>query len=184
MRHHGAPTRLLDWSTSIFVAAYFAIEELWDTDGAIWVFNGGRLRDWSLAERERLIESGELPLELWPVPASWNNELLTSPMAPQLVLPSELGTFWATRMVTQQGQFTVSTNVLTDHTDGIAQAFRGSGAGHDLDCCKLIVPAGLKPTFLQQLRAMNVNAASLFPTIDGFGRSIDADVRLDAHLRR
>jgi hypothetical protein len=38
MRHYGVPTRLLDWSESPLVAAYFAtIEENMDKDGVIWV---------------------------------------------------------------------------------------------------------------------------------------------------
>jgi hypothetical protein len=35
MQHHGAPTRLLDWSESIFVA-YFAVSELPNEDGELW----------------------------------------------------------------------------------------------------------------------------------------------------
>ena len=37
MRHHGVPTRLLDWTESPLVAAYFAVNEFNENDGAIWV---------------------------------------------------------------------------------------------------------------------------------------------------
>jgi hypothetical protein len=39
MQHHGAPTRLLDFSYSLYVAAYFAIEAAED-DSAVWAVNG------------------------------------------------------------------------------------------------------------------------------------------------
>src|SRR6185312_10737001 len=38
MRHYGVPTRLLDWSLSPYVAAYFASEDC-DEDGKIWTFS-------------------------------------------------------------------------------------------------------------------------------------------------
>ncbi len=39
MQHYGAPTRLLDWSESPFVATYFAYEQPSNSDGAIYALN-------------------------------------------------------------------------------------------------------------------------------------------------
>jgi hypothetical protein len=36
MQHHGAPTRLLDWSESVLVATYFAVSKHSDKDGELW----------------------------------------------------------------------------------------------------------------------------------------------------
>jgi FRG domain len=39
VRHHDVPTRLLDWSSSPYVAAYFAVSGHEDMDGEIWSFS-------------------------------------------------------------------------------------------------------------------------------------------------
>jgi hypothetical protein len=39
LRHYGVPTRLLDWSHSPFVAAYFAFADNDEHDGQIWSFD-------------------------------------------------------------------------------------------------------------------------------------------------
>ena len=36
MQHHGAPTRLLDWSKNVLVALYFAVFENLASDGELW----------------------------------------------------------------------------------------------------------------------------------------------------
>ena len=39
LRHYGVTTRLLDWSKSPYVAAYFAVESHDDKEGEIWSFD-------------------------------------------------------------------------------------------------------------------------------------------------
>jgi hypothetical protein len=38
-QHYGIPTRLLDWTKNILVAAYFSVSEKYDADAAIWCLN-------------------------------------------------------------------------------------------------------------------------------------------------
>jgi hypothetical protein len=47
MQHYGAPTRLLDWSYSVFVALYFALENAEEKkDSALWAIN----HSWAVTE--------------------------------------------------------------------------------------------------------------------------------------
>ena len=43
MQHYGVPTRLVDWTKSPWVAAFFAVSSGWDSDGCIYGFRRDRL---------------------------------------------------------------------------------------------------------------------------------------------
>jgi hypothetical protein len=47
MRHHGVPTRLLDWSDNLFTAIFFAIQDIPNevNEPCIWVLNPYRLNE-------------------------------------------------------------------------------------------------------------------------------------------
>jgi hypothetical protein len=79
------------------------------------------------------------------------------------------------RMIAQQGMFVVCRSPLADHAPIIEEALAPLQRGARV---KLIIPTGLKLEFLHRLRYMNITADSLFPGIDGIGRSVAEFYRL------
>lgn len=170
MQHHNAPTRLLDWSGSPYVAAYFAVVEHWDCDGAVWCFDHRRVDEYMALEfGDRFENAIEHHID----------ELLTDPEAQEMLFT--ITRFKKSdRMVTQQGSSTLCTEVLADHADVIPKAF--SAGSNSAACRKFEIPAASKRQFLIHLRSMNITASALFPGIDGFGRSVEELVQLSAWI--
>ena len=79
------------------------------------------------------------------------------------------------RIANQQGQFSVCLDPLADHADVLEEL---AGYGDGPHCEKLIIPKELKPEILRQLQLMNVTSKSLFPGLDGLGRSLTELTRL------
>jgi len=167
MQHYNAPTRLLDWSSSPYVALYYAVEDLSEKDGALFTFDAGHLtfvkinpddlenKDWVANDFQQLNKS-------------INNEKYEKTI---IVVGSPKPT---DRMVAQQSEFTVCTELLYDHdTFADELVFSGvhGGEGHSI-VKKYTIPSKLKPRFLANLEMMNITANALFPGIDGLGKSI------------
>jgi hypothetical protein len=168
MQHHGAPTRLLDWTASAYVAAYFAVEGLWQTDGAICLVHPG-----SVASAYNSIPRAA------PRPM---HEVLVDPDAYDSVLALP-PTKQSARMAAQQGHFTMCTNILGDQQELLLRACQPKAGDSGPQCARFIVPKESKPEYLYRLRAMNVTATALFPGIDGLGRSLAEITRLHSHTR-
>jgi hypothetical protein len=151
MQHHGAPTRLLDWTYSPFVAAYFAVEQSPSTDAAVFLAHINTLgRSFAQAFH----------------PTGIKNEQLRDPtIAHHLAacIPPKR----SIRLVAQQGLFTLSSHVLGDHGKLIEDSPPPGQNPHR----KFIIPKKLKTEMLAHLRTMGIGAHSLFPGIDGLGRS-------------
>lgn len=166
MQHHNAPTRLLDWSQSPYVAAYFAVVNNWESDGAVWCFDHHRMDEYMTLQHGDKFE-GAIDRGI--------DDLLTDHLSPEMLFT--LTRFKKSeRMVAQQGLSTLCTNVLADHADVIPNAFSGDGAS--ATCMKLEIPAECKQSFLIHLRSMNITANALFPGIDGLGWSVQELLRV------
>lgn len=59
-QHHGLPTRVLDWTYSPYVAAYFATRGRQDVDGVIWAVDYAKVHEHAPDEFRELLEMADL----------------------------------------------------------------------------------------------------------------------------
>ncbi len=174
MQHHGTPTRLLDFSYSFYVALYFAVTGA-RGDAALWAVDVEQVLRRSGIKRPE----GRNGIRMeWPVLSNAAaNEYLGNKLATPITAAEEckdLGVLPVEpfsqhpRMAAQQGLFLMPVNALLPIEENLGG--RKSSGRNDLQ--KIIIPHALHETILLQLRNMNVTAATLFPGIDGFARSL------------
>ena len=70
----------------------------------------------------------------------------------------------------QRMVFTISLNGLVDHGQLLSEILPADSLCHELT--KIIIPVSVKSQFMRRLREMNVTARTLFPGVDGIGRSV------------
>jgi hypothetical protein len=170
MQHHGAPTRLLDWTKSPFVALYFAVVEHPEQDGAVWLFSLSSLMEAmeakhgydptvKRADYKAYYQATRLPHFLFPLDFYHQNQ----------------------RMIAQQGLFTVCRNIMGDHGAIIDEVFKRDDGAYDAGYTQIVIPKAKKLEILRKLALFNITGSSLFPGIDGLGRSIGELVTMDSH---
>jgi hypothetical protein len=176
MQHHCAPTPLLDWTESPYVAMYFAIENKASTDhSAVWAIDS----DWLDSKGRELFqkENIQFPADVSPTEfAEHTNRLLRETEVPVVIrinpamsnprLFAQRGLFLC-KLVEQAsvGQLLMTMVMYPTVTD--RPIIR-----------KLEIGTSLRIEFLKRLRAMNIHRASLFPGLDGLGLSLKLDLEL------
>ena len=173
MQHYGAPTRLLDWTLSPWVACYFAAQGEDAQDAAIWAFNyedlfksnhqGSRSQDF---EHFRKLVSAST-IEDWAMAALHAGPSIDV-FRYQYANP---------QMGAQQSLFTISGKLGLDHDIALAQSLPEAW-----QTLKIIIPKACKRRLRQRLFKMNVSALALFPTPDGVGRNIREAIQCDHPL--
>jgi hypothetical protein len=184
MQHYGAPTRLLDWTKSPWVAAFFAVfGGCWeDSDGYIYGFRRDRLED-----RVQTNYKAELPdLVCGPHPSDmrfsdekWDlaeaNDVLFS--FDKIAGVSEwIATYYCReghfpRLVAQQGLFRFAVKPDLDHWQQIIKLL------DDKDCFVVVIDRTAKVDILRRLNGIGLNGATLFPGADGIGKSLEGFAR-------
>jgi hypothetical protein len=157
MQHHGAPTRLLDFTWSPYFAAFFALERA-TGEAAIWALNPVAINEVatqrtgtadmnprSAGNLRRYFLTGEFPV-------LWVNE-------PQVM---------NRRLIAQLGTFAIP-GLLTRTMDEILSAYPQPKKM----LVKFVLPAGkVRQRALRELYRMNITHERLFPDLDGLARSL------------
>jgi hypothetical protein len=151
MQHYGAPTRLLDWTRSPYVALYFAAVDEPSNDGAVWAASESKLRQLT-PEAQDLLDKDQRSF-------FWKTRVRADFAVVDSKRPSE-------RLNAQQGVFTTMNAIVPQHEQFISHVDSANGEN---DLVKLEIQRGCKTEMLERLREMNVHGLSLFPGIAGAG---------------
>jgi len=184
MQHHGAPTRLLDWTYSFWVAVHFAIMRLKPGQKAIvWAVNGQAIlphqkKCSQLKEVKNIRNTMEKNRDLPYCDADGisDNALVHYLIQNDKPEPAvyALTSFRLNQRITiQQGTFLI--------TGDITQSFRNNLFADKYPDMKTknvqsavidINKKKLKVDIAKKLRDMNINNAVLFPGLEGFSESL------------
>ncbi len=184
MQQHGFPTRLLDWSSSLAVAAYFAVRDgNEEEDGAIWIMEPIHLMrqrgltGWcSMVGEEPVDELGlRVNTDHKPIDdghAEWNK------LTPMVVKPHHMDL----RISAQKVIYTLHT-FTKNSLESLAEDDKKT---HNQACFlhKIIIPYDRKADLRDELQVLTgISEDSLFPDMDGFARSYKLEAYRKAELR-
>ena len=173
MRHYGAPTRLLDWTYSFYVALYFALEgtrqKCKPYECAVWALD----TDW-MKHRVRAILGDNLWCDFRRDEQVRTQHTFNSLFAQERKLVIAVTPYrLSDRLAAQQGLFFCPGDVSVGF-EGNLDAFcfcDGSSKEHLIKYTIVLSPAE-RNRCLEQLRRMNINHTTLFPGLAGFAGSL------------
>ena len=174
MQHYGAATRLLDWTASVNVAFYFAVHERPDEDGCVWVIWKGDFQSSMPAYDYKMDEKSERKIYTNREPFVEFGQNTALPIVN--VFDSTIKT---ERMVAQHSLYTYCHQQEADHGEivgkQLASAYPIDSDAENItkQLCRFIISPSIKNYLRQHLSKLGISAATLFPGLDGLGRTIN-----------
>lgn len=165
MQHHGAPTRMLDFTKSPFVAAFFALNNT-NRSAAVFALDTPTL--WRAVPRH----DPALRRDAIDPRVSGNFERHFMANGKDIIWVGEPEAM-DRRLVAQSGTFVVP-GVLDKPLDEIiGQYERGASLIR-----KFVLPPSVRAEAMLSLYRMNITHATLFPDLDGLARSIGYELEI------
>jgi len=168
MRHHGAPTRLLDFTFSFFIATYFALEEA-RAQSIVWAINKTWLTKFGQTVFRRL--GGRRLQVAWGNRDGWAFDKIfwkqRRPM--RFVYPTNPFRLHE-RSAEQQALFLCPGDVTVNFQENL-ESMKGSRSKENVR--KVFIEGGeTRMKLLLRLYKAGINRAGLFPGLDGFAQSL------------
>jgi hypothetical protein len=168
MRHYGAPTRLLDFTFSFFVAAYFALED-GEGKSVLWAINKSWLTDHARQLFGRI--GGEALLKAWQNREPWAFNKVFLERRPALTFVCAGNPYRLHERLAEQQALSLCPG---DVTKSFEQNLRAVD-GHDSrkNVVKIpIIGKNVRKEILHKLYRAGVHRAFLFPGLEGFAQSL------------
>ena len=169
MQHYGAPTRLLDWTHSPWVGLFFAIVELGDKkNAALW------LADWTAIDNKgNSTVKDKFKCDHNLVSVENFSDVINSGDG-----VIKLNSFKQNqRQIIQQGTFLFPLNVEKTFEENLGSTLTKS------ELTKIILPYDIKHDLMRTLYRMNISYTTLYPGIEGFGRSLKHLYHIDGIMK-
>ena len=184
IQHFGGPTRLLDFSHSFYVAAFFAMER-GEKEAAIWAIHEDELAR-SVADEtgadikmENVVEVNRRHIALVlnsdqskPIVVNMEPERMNERLSIQqglFLLPGDLRVPF---MSVLEKTFKFPPGGLADRAPIKWESEMANRVPLESNIVKIVLPRSMHSEALDDLHQMNMNSATLFPGLDGFARSL------------
>ncbi|MEW5995180.1 MAG: FRG domain-containing protein [Candidatus Zixiibacteriota bacterium] len=179
MRHYGAPSRLLDFTYSLFIAAYFAAE-MEKAKPVVWAVSKTWLKQHMHGAMSDLSKS-ERFVEAWAKREGWVFDQLFIKRDPPLHLVAPINPLRMNdRLAVQQGLFLCCSDVTMPFHDALERIPESADN---------VIPVQInsedaRREILARLYRTGVNRAALFPGLQGYAESLRSKMLLFLQLQR